>query len=63
MRETRKLKKNTKLEVQVLDYVNQKAEEAELNRQKTTIDKKLEITQVAWKRAKMSAQKAGLVVE
>jgi len=61
-RESRKYRNGSKLEVQTLDYVNQKQEEGELQRQKAQIDKKLEITSTAYKKARQTAARNGIVL-
>merc|ERR1712194_330724 len=45
---------------QVLDYLNQKAEEFELYNQKTTLTKKAELAEVAYKKAKTIARQQNL---
>lgn len=45
---------------QVLDYLNQKAEEYELNNQKATLSKKAELAHVAWLKAKTVARQQNL---
>lgn len=46
----------------VLDYLNQKAEEAELVGQKATLKKKAELAHVAWVKAKSVSRHQGLHV-
>ena len=43
-------------DINVLDYVNQKAEEYELAQQKKQLDKKLELTEIAFKKARYLAR-------
>jgi len=47
---------------QILDYVNQKAEENELSSQQKNLEKKQELATVAWKKARVLAARNNITI-